>query len=220
MSRRFGRYTVGARMYDVLSLEWPVYRVGRVVGIDLLRLQPGDRVLDVGCGTGLNFAVLQGAIGPSGTIVGIDQSEQMLTRAHARAQRHQWGNVSLIQADAGSFDLDARSDVTPYDAVIATFALSIIDDGAAAWRRAMAVTKTGGRLAVVDLSLPSGRWSVLAPLARFACFTGGADLHRQPWQWVDRDLGEVERHSLRGGHIRVAAGSVPNPMTDERVVTQ
>lgn len=215
-SRRFARYTLGARVYDALSLEWPVYRPGRLAGIDLLRLQPGDRVLDVGCGTGLNFPVLDAAVGPTGTIVGVDLSGQMLARAHARVQRHGWGNVCLIRADAGTCDLAGLFSDAAYDAVLATFALSVIGDGPAAWRSALAATRPGGRIAVVDLALPSGRWSVLAPLARLACFTGGVDLNRRPWRWVTRDLGDVERRSLRGGHIRVAAGSVPAATTGLR----
>jgi demethylmenaquinone methyltransferase/2-methoxy-6-polyprenyl-1,4-benzoquinol methylase len=205
-----GRYTLGARLYDVLSLERPVYRVGRLAGIDLLRLQPGDRVLDVGCGTGLNFAALDAAIGPTGTIVGVDLSAHMLARAHARVRRHGWHNVGLVQADAGSRELAGLLGDGPYDAVLATFALSVVGDGRAAWRSALAAARPGGRIAVVDLALPAGWWAVLAPLARLACFTGGVDLHREPWRWVTRDTTDVEQRSLRAGHIRVSAGTVPD----------
>ncbi|HEU5006852.1 MAG TPA: hypothetical protein VFT67_07770, partial [Jatrophihabitantaceae bacterium] len=54
-----------------------------------------------------------------------------------------------------------------------------------------------------------GWWSVLAPLARLACFTGGVDLHREPGRWVVRDTSNVEQRTLRAGHITVAAGTVP-----------
>ncbi len=48
------RYGPAARWYDLLSGERPVYRVGRVAGVGQLRLREGSRVLDIGCGTGLN----------------------------------------------------------------------------------------------------------------------------------------------------------------------
>ncbi len=214
--RRVGRYTLGARVYDVVSLEWPVYRPGRLAGIRLLRLRPGDRVLDIGCGTGLNFPAMQAAVGPTGAIVGVDQSEQMLARARARVRRHGWRNVDLVCADAA--DLNGAGPMSvepmtadPFDAALSTFALSIIGDGAGAWRAAVQATRPGGGLAVVDLALPTGRWAVLAPLARLACFTGGVDLDRKPWRWVARDTSQVTQLSLRGGHIRVAAGSRPHP---------
>ncbi len=58
----------------------------------------GSVVLDVGCGTGLNFAGLQQAIGPRGRVIGIDISSDMLERAHERVQRHGWQNVTLLDA--------------------------------------------------------------------------------------------------------------------------
>jgi demethylmenaquinone methyltransferase/2-methoxy-6-polyprenyl-1,4-benzoquinol methylase len=45
-----------------------------------LNLQRGDTVVDIGCGTGLNFPLLQGAIGPEGTIVGVDLTDAMLSQ--------------------------------------------------------------------------------------------------------------------------------------------
>jgi len=207
--RRFGRYTVGARCYDVVSGEWPVYRAGRRAGVEMLGLQPGDRVLDLGCGTGLNFGLLEAAVGPTGTIVGVDLSAAMLAQADARKQRHGWANVSLVQADAGSGDLTGVLGAGSADAALFTYALSVIDGGVAAWLSALAATRAGGRVAVVDLALPAGGWAVLAPLARIACFTGGVDLDRKPWRWVVRDTRDVEQRMLRAGHIQVAAGTVP-----------
>ena len=58
--------------------------------------RPGDTVLDVGCGTGLSFELLQRAVGDSGHIVGIEQSPQMIDKARQRVQRHGWRNVTLL----------------------------------------------------------------------------------------------------------------------------
>ncbi len=61
-----GRYTVSARVDDLISAERPAYRSGRVLGIAGLRLKAGGSVLDVGCGTGLNHPLRVDAVGVTG----------------------------------------------------------------------------------------------------------------------------------------------------------
>jgi SAM-dependent methyltransferase len=68
-----------------------------------LRLRRGDRVLEVGCGTGRNFPFLRDAVGPEGRIYGVDLSEGMLRRARKLCQRRQWTNFVLIEADAADY---------------------------------------------------------------------------------------------------------------------
>ena len=68
---RVPRYGPGAQFYDIASLERPIYRVGRSRGIELIDLKPGDRVLDIGGGTGLNFPLLRDKVGSQGHVVGI-----------------------------------------------------------------------------------------------------------------------------------------------------
>lgn len=72
----------------------------RATAIDRLRLQPGQTVLDVGCGTGLSFAPLLQRLGPRGHIVGIEQCPDMLTRARERLTPAQRQQVRLMQASA------------------------------------------------------------------------------------------------------------------------
>lgn len=126
---RPARYTGGARLYDLLAGERPVYRAGRRLGIAELQLQPGARVLDVGCGTGLNFPLLLDAVGPSGALVGVDASGSMLSRARARRETGGWSNVTLVEADAALLDAAlSRSTASGlFDAALLSYSLSIID---------------------------------------------------------------------------------------------
>ncbi len=198
------KYTVATRFYDVLSLEWPVYRAGRVAAIGAMGLRSGMRVLDLGCGTGLNHPLLQDAVGPTGTVIGVDSSRQMLAQARRQANRHGWRNVELVRADMTT--VDGLADV---DAVIATYTLSVVLGWQHAWELALSTTRPGGRMAVVDMQLPIGRARMAAPLARLACAAGGADIHAHPWTALERDCTDFTAVSLRGGHVQVRVGTRP-----------
>lgn len=201
------RYTVSARFYDVLSLERLIYRAGRVAAIEALGLRPGMRVLDLGCGTGLSHPLLIEAVGPTGAVIGVDSSRQMLQQARRRARRHDWLNVELIQADITELGEVDRVDAV--DAVIAIYALSVVPGWERAWAWALAHTRPGGRMAVVDMQLPVGAARVAAPLARLACAAGGADIHAHPWTALERDCTDVTAASCRGGHIQIRVGTRP-----------
>lgn len=202
-----------APFYDLLSAEYPVYRAGRKAGIAALAPRPGDQVLDVGCGTGLNFDLLQAAVGPTGTIVGVDASSRMLDQARRRVQRRGWRNVILLEADATTLcpeDISARIAAAGgrerSDAALATCALSIMPEWESAWRHMLELCTPGAVLGVVDMQDTTGPWSVFSPLARLACRLGGADIGARPWRAVERDCKDVVADSARGGHLQIRAG--------------
>ena len=207
------KYSVLAPFYDALSGEYPVYRAGRRAGIAALAPRPGDQVLDVGCGTGLNFALLMDAVGPHGMIVGVDTSARMLARARHRVRRRGWRNMILLEADASTM---RREDITGRitaaggrelsDAALASYALSLMPGWPGAWGCMLELCTPTAVLAVVDLAEPTGVWSVFAPLARLACRLGGSDITAHPWRAVERDCADVVATTARGGHLQIRAG--------------
>lgn len=201
------RYGPAARWYDLLSGERPVYRAGRVAGVDQLGLRERDRVLDIGCGTGLNFPLLRALVGAGGTVIGVDASAAMLQGARSRIADHGWSNVEVHHGDAADLST-IIGNVESFDAVLFTYSLSIIGAWRSVFSQACALTRPGGRVVVVDLALPTGRWRVLSPLARLACFTGGVDVYRAPWTLVLDRLYATSHRVLRSGHIHVGAGTV------------
>lgn len=215
MSSPFRRYGLGARWYDVLSGEKFVYRAGRVAGIDDLQLVEGDVVVDLGCGTGLNFPLLRDAVGAGGAVIGIDLSTAMLDVARQRVRSRGWDNVRLIAADAATLDAHAIGSVIGdggADALISTYALSVMRDAApAAFRHATGLLRPGGTVCVVDMQPPTGRWRIFSPLARLACALGGADITARPWRLLDAVAvpGSLRRRVVRGGHIVAVTGSLP-----------
>ena len=166
---------------DLVALERPVYRSARLAGIAGLRLRPADRVLDVGCGTGYNLPLLLEAVGPTGSVVGVDASATMLARASRRAD----DRVHLVHGDAGGVGTLLAGE--RFDALICTYALSVIAPWQAAWEQAFSLLRPSGRVAVVDLALPHPRW--LRPLAHL----NGCAAQRSPPPTTSRSAPTVPR---------------------------
>jgi SAM-dependent methyltransferase len=99
------RYAALAQAYDVRTAAGQPYRRRAV---ERVAARPGEVIIDVGCGTGLNFAQLQAAIGPTGRLIGIDLSPEMLAEARARIERHGWSNVQLVESAAEHAQLSRR----------------------------------------------------------------------------------------------------------------
>ena len=77
-----------------------LYLPYRKIAVESLRLKPGNTVLDLGCGSGLNFELLVQGIGAQGTLIGVDYSARMLARAQRKIDDHGWKNAFLIKKDA------------------------------------------------------------------------------------------------------------------------
>lgn len=207
---RYGVLTAAG--YDALSGERLVYGAPRRAAVAALRargLAPGDAVLDLGCGTGLNLPLLLDAVGPTGTVVALDASPAMLARAASRVTANGWTGVHLLLADATAVAPDALTAALGgrrFDAVLSTYALSLMPARRQAWAAAVAASRPGARLAVVDMARPTGAARLLEPLALAATAIGGADVDAHPWTALDAACERVERISLRGGHVRVHVG--------------
>ena len=104
--RALERYREVCDEYDLRTIAGDPYRDRTV---DAMHLRRGEIVLDVGCGTGLNFAPIADAIGPGGRLVGIDVSAGML--AHARRRAAGLLDVTLIEAAAEDADIPVQADV-------------------------------------------------------------------------------------------------------------
>jgi len=81
-------YRKKAKHYDITSRLYPVpgypQRAQRLRAVHTLGLRPGDTVVDMACGTGLNFPLLEKVVGPGGRIVGVDLTDAMLAQAQHR----------------------------------------------------------------------------------------------------------------------------------------
>jgi len=206
-------YRKKAKHYDITSRLYPVpgypERTQRRRAIQALGLRAGDSVIDIACGTGLNFPLIEEAIGPDGRIVGVDLTDAMLAQAQDRIEKHGWSNISLVQSDAAEFDFP-----TEVDAILSTYALTQVPGCAEVIAHGAAALSAGGRLAVLDLKVPGNTPGWLAQLGTaivrpFASIDEW--ITRRPWEAIraamQEELEDFSWAELFFGSAFLAAGS-------------
>ena len=199
-------YRRTARFYDLVV--WAYRLLGadrhRRTAVEALRLRPGDTVVDMGCGTGLNFPYLQEAVGPTGRVVGVDLTDAMLERAGERAERHGWQNIELVEADL--LDYVFPPDV---DAALATFALEMVPEYDAVIRRVADALPPGKRLALLGLKHPE-RWPEwLVRLGVWLNKPFGVSREYasfRPWESVRDHMRFMRYHELYAGAAYLCVG--------------
>ena len=122
-------------------------RYGRLhrLAVDRLFAADGDRVLDLGCGPGVNFGALTDAVGGTGWVAGLDVSAGMTRRARERAGGV-GGRCSVVRGDAGRLPFPDAA----FDRAFSTLAVSAMPDGEAAVAEVARVLRPGGRFVVLD----------------------------------------------------------------------
>lgn len=140
------------RRYDRLAewyrlFEWILWlpRGIRDRAVRKLKLQHGNIVLEVGCGTGRNLPYLEAAVGPSGHVLGVDLSERMLNRAQALCERRAWKNVTLARTDA----LDYRAPRL-LDGVLFSLSYSVMQNRERILYHVWSQLRAGCRVVIVD----------------------------------------------------------------------
>ncbi len=135
----------------------------REAAIDRLGLESGDRVLEIGCGPGVNFALVREAIGETGRLVAVDYSPEMVAKARDRIERHGWDNVEVHCADATRVDIEGS-----FDAAVATLSMSIMPDVRAAVENVHRHLESGKSFVVFDLRpVPEGLARIANPFLRW-----------------------------------------------------
>ena len=125
------------------------------LAIEAAAVQPGEVVLDVGCGCGATTEELSALVGTSGRVVGLDVSAPMLARARERLSGRP---VELLLGDAATFALPARS----FDVLFSRFGVMFFEEPPAAFAHLRGALKPGGRVAmVVWQSLSANAWATV-----------------------------------------------------------
>jgi arsenite methyltransferase len=141
-------------------------------------LRPGEVVVDLGSGGGLDVFLAAKMVGPRGKAIGIDMTPAMIERARANAKNGGYTNVEFHQSTIDNIPLPDAS----VDCVISNCVLNLAPDKPAVFREIARILKPGGRLAVSDIALKGELPEAIAKsMAAYVGCIGGAirmDIYR------------------------------------------
>ncbi len=200
--RQAKHYDSAMKLYQLMGLRIQEYRARAVA---LLRLKRGDRGVDLGCGTGLSFPLLDQEIGPEGQLIGVDLSAAMLACAQERIERSHWNNVRLVHGDIAEYEFPEGVNaalsigvfgyVAERDRVVENIAHALVP---------------GGRMVIVDGKRPD-RW----PHWLFNLFVWcsspfgltEAYFDNHTWKSVERFFQDTTFEKVYGGLLYISSGT-------------
>ncbi len=202
-------YDFSANLYYLIGFREARYRK---LAVNELGLKPGDTVVEVGCGTGLNFGYLAAAVGVSGKVIGVDLTDAMLDQARLRVARQGWCNVTLVNCDAASYAFPLK-----VQGVLSTFALTLVPEYEQVISQAGSALSIDGRLVVLDFRQPDNWPLWLVRIGVFITHPFGVSLDlatRKPWDVMKQHFARVTTQSLYGGFVYIAVGEGSSPKSE------
>lgn len=197
-------YDMVASLYDrAISRTYLPYRQ---IAVQALHLQPCLTVMDIGCGTGLNFELILNAIGTKGTLIGTDSSTKMLNQARQKVGHQSWRNVHLLQLDARKLtrnDLEALTGSSIIiDSIICTLGFSVFPDWQVVFEKSFDLLESGGRYCVMDIFNDK-----ITLRNRIVSILANSDNSRRVWEPLEKRCENYseERYPMTHGDIVVVA---------------
>ena len=197
------RYRDLADGYDVRTATGDPYRRQTV---DRLAPMPGEVILDVGCGTGLNFAAIEEGIGPQGRLIGIEPCPEMLALARERVEDSDWRNVTLVAAAAEDAAVPATADGALFCGV------HDVMRSRPALANVLGFVRAGGRVVAGGPKWTTW-WQPGSAALNLTTWTSNRDCittfegFDRPWTGLAAMVGDLEVEELCLGAAYIAAGT-------------
>lgn len=192
-------YRPYAARYDAVTEVFAPYQHRAV---SALGLSAGEVVVDVGCGTGVCFAALVEAVGPTGQVIGVDRSPAMLALARSRADSNRWENAAIIESPADAAQLPTEADAALFCAT------HDILRSRSALEQVLGQVRPGGRVAAVG-----SKWAApwLGPLnvavfVQNKPYVSSFEGFDRPWSHLETMIEQPGVESLAFGAGYLATG--------------
>lgn len=195
-------YDYIVRVFRLLGYDYVTYRSR---AISALHLKRGQAVVELGCGTGINFPKIIQNIGKEGRLIGVDLTPEMLEIADQKVKKEGWTNVELIKADMANYDFPEN-----VDAIISTGAFGWLDNPEQVIKKACSALNPGGRFVLLDLKRPN-RWPSLLFKIFFEKIGAIAGVNSSyvsthPWEAVNKYFDETDYEERYGGAMYLSKG--------------
>ncbi|MFB0507447.1 MAG: class I SAM-dependent methyltransferase, partial [Thermodesulfobacteriota bacterium] len=173
--------------------------------VQTLGLQRGNCVVELGCGTGINFPLIVEQIGPEGRLIGVDLSPRMLACAQERVERAGWKNVELVQSDIVEYNFPEG-----VDGVLSIGVFGYLADCDRVIEAVSHALVPGGRLVIMDGKrpgrLPLWVFKLIVWLSRSFGVTSDY-FDKRTWESVERYFRETAFEQMYGGMIYISSGT-------------
>jgi demethylmenaquinone methyltransferase/2-methoxy-6-polyprenyl-1,4-benzoquinol methylase len=191
-------------VYSVLG-RYPFYYKLMSFGINKLRkkaierldLKKGDKVLEIACGTGLNFPLLEERVGRQGLIVGVDYVKDMVNASRKLIKNKGFKNITVIKKDAAKLNLNEK-----FDAVLSITGISAMPDHINALKQVKKMLKKEGILVILDSKKPNNPF--LNVLTNILKWSKSYDQKKDIIRDIKKMFGNVEIKERLFGSVFIA----------------
>ncbi len=182
--KRASSYNSAIKFFNLIGWRVNDYRI---TAVESLNLKNGDSVIDLCCGTGLNFPHLYKAVGSEGKIIGVDLSVDMLKVAEKQVKEEGWQNFTLLQSDAAKYKFPKK-----INGIVTSYAITLIPEYGEIISRGSNSLSIGGRFVILDFKKPENwpEWFAKLMVSLFIKPYGGTyDLKdRHAWESLEKHL--------------------------------
>lgn len=161
----------------------------RKKAISKLELIENSSILDLACGIGINFKILESYLHNNGNLTALDISPNSLKRAKKRATKNKWENITFVEESISDFEPNNK-----FDAILCTFAMEVIPDYKSAIDKIYSLLKEGGRFSMIGMKIGTKGWfnKIFSGFFKKLYKWGGASLDREVKSYVEETFGKID----------------------------